>query len=576
MRRPALLLPLLLPLLASVAVLPAGPRAAEAAEKREFKERNFTWELPSDEWVFGVVQADALSAGYVALAQCGHDGGVRADVRVVPAEGLTPDALAEEVLGQLKGDFEKVATGSVTRGRLSGLDGSLVVLQGTAKNGAPLWIRAYAIAAEGQLHQLIVTAYNGAEGKRSAEIDALRRGYRLIAGAGPEEAAGAGEPKLGGGDVPDSEAFPPGGPKQEGRTVVFPSHNLRWTLPEGSPFAWRGAAENEKKPEGGRLLQARAIQERKPEKEGEPDRTACLVTLFVGDLEPGVTAEALVNSPGIQSQISQGIFEGKHDASKTKVDAERKVGNHTGGSLMMAGARDKVVTYFILIFVTLKNTRYEWQVRLEGGRDVLQTWGKPLGALMDGVEFPDTKESVRGPVAVEAVRSHNMPRGHSADKETETPAAGIQAKKPKGLYAVPYEGGADPQLRLAWEARSADGQAYIYFDVHGYPLNQQGQKNLTAEEVITQRESQWKTNAGDDAITITKGKVPHFKAAFGGADGLGYRFTGSLAGHPFVEQGWVVSSKNNLLWLRVQFGGAGAEKTMDAQWKAIKKGIKFP
>lgn len=567
--------PALLALLALVALVPLASRAATAAEARQFKEKNFSWALPSDEWSFQDPAAEAVKAGYVVTAQCGADGGIRADVRVVKAEGLTPESIADEVLEGLRSDFEKLQAGAVTRGKLSGLDGSLVVMQGTAKNGTPQWVRGWAIVQGDLLHQLIVTAYNGAEGKRAAEIDALRRAYRLIQGAGPEEAATA-EPQLGSGDVPDSDAFPPGGPKLEGRTVVFASHNLRWTLPEGSPFAWRGAAEDEKKPANGRLIAARAEQERKAEKEGEPTRTACAVTLFVGSLEPGVTAEVLVNNPGIQSQISQAMFDGKHDVSKTKVDAERKVGNHTGASVMMAGAQDKVVTYFIIIFVTLKNTRYEWQVRLDGGKEVLQTWGKALGALIDGIEFPDTKEAVRGPVAVDAVRSHNTQRGHSGDKELDAPAGGMQARKPKGLFAVPFESGADPAQRFAWEGRSSDGQAYLYFDVHSWKLNQLNQKNTTPEEVIATRESQWKTSAGDDAVTVTKGKSPGAKANFNGADGLGYRFTGSLAGHPFVEQGWVVSSKNNLFWLRVQYGGAAAEKAMEPLFKAIKKNIKFP
>jgi len=166
-------------------------------------------------------------------------------------------------------------------------------------------------------------------------------------------------------------------------------------------------------------------------------------------------------------------------------------------------------------------------------------------------------------------------RGTHIDKEIEQPLPGGSAKKPKGVSSVPWENG-DPAQLMAWEARSADGMAYLFVDLRGWSLSdgQVAQKKLT--EWVTERESQWRTGAGSEAVTITKGKEPWQEGAWGGAKGLIYRFTGGgYAGHPFVEQGWVVKTRNNVVVLRAQFGGANAEKLMDAQWKAIKKGIKL-
>ena len=87
---------------------------------------------------------------------------------------------------------------------------------------------------------------------------------------------------------------------------------------------------------------------------------------------------------------------------------------------------------------------------------------------------------------------------------------------------------------------------------------------------MSEREGQWRTAAGGDAVTVTKGKEAWFDGSWGAAKGLAYRFTGSGAGsHPFVEQGWVVKTKGSVMFLRAQFGGVDAEKLMDGTWKAI-------
>jgi len=562
-----------LPLIAlACLLLLAGP--ALASERREVKDRNLAWTLPSAHWSFVEPGAPEKENGYVLGAQHAG-GGVRAWARVTPAEGLAAKDLAEEIRDGTTKGLSKQAQAQVMDGRLSGLAGSAVLVSGE-QGGVPYTMRAWVILQGGTLHALIVDVFHGADKDLGSEIDALRRGYRLLAGAGPEEAPAAGQtPVEGGGADLQGEAFPPLGPKREGRTVVFPSHNLRWTLPEGSPYAWTKATDDEKKV-GQVLLQAKAGMERKAEGADEPKVTSSQVLLVVGPRTAGATPSGIVNNSGVHEHFIKTVF-GKTpvDASKTKIDPDRKVGNMQGASFMLVGGQGKTVACFIFVTVMLRDRTYEWHVVVEGGKDVLSTWGKHVGGLFEGVEFPNTVEPVSGPVGVAGIGALPSSRGHSGDKEVEQAFAGGTAKKPKGVLSVPWESGEAAQ-RLAWEARSPDGLAYVFFDVRGWSSSDRQVAARKLEEWVTEREGEWKGVAGSDALTVTKGKEAWQDGAFAGAKGVTYRFTGSTpGGEPLVEQGWVVRAKGSVLFLRAQFGGQDAEKVMDAAWKSMRKGIKI-
>ena len=144
------------------------------------------------------------------------------------------------------------------------------------------------------------------------------------------------------------------------------------------------------------------------------------------------------------------------------------------------------------------------------------------------------------------------------------------------MLSLKFEGANSPALRVAMESRAADGQTYLYFDVSSYSLAALQKDKKEIEDFVKERETQWKTGAGDTPVTITKGKDPWYETSLGAAKGVGYRFTGALGGHLFVEQGWVVKQKGNVLIFRAQFGGTDAEKTMDPLFKSVKKSIKFP
>jgi hypothetical protein len=570
-----------LALLALLLALPAAV-AAEEGESRTFGSSNFKLTLPSDDWSFRDVDAGQKSAGYVVQVdrRVNDQAYVQAHVRVVPTNKLSLAEMCEEVRAQIAGQYvDKLQKSGVTAGKLSGLDGSAVVLQGTAKTGAKFWFRGYMLSVKGTFHQLLIQAWNGAESEVAREIDALRRGYRLLDGAGAEEPAPDEGDDLGGESAaPEAagEEWPPGGPKREGATAIFPSHNLRWTLPEGSPFRWTGVTAEEASKDVV-LIIASAEFPRKAKREGEPDRNTARVLLSVAPLPEGWTPENVVNNPGNHDSVNQSFFHGKADAGRTKIDPDVMIGNVSGGRFLMAGPRGERTTGFFLLYcVALKAERYVWDVQIEGGGDAMDAFKDCLQALMKGVHFVDTTEPVRGPMGVNAVAAATTARGIDVGKETEVNnAPGLKAKKPKDLAEVVYQPEADPGLRFAWETRSADGQAYLYFDVHRYTAKELADQKRSIESIVTDRETDWKTASKGDSVTVAKGKEPHYKDTFGAGKGVGYRFRGNLGDIPYVEQGWVVEAKQAVFWIRVQFGGKDAEKTMDPVFKGIKKALKL-
>ena len=582
MRRTLMLLPVIL--------LAAATARAEPGETKVFKAKNFKWILPSKEWAFVATTPEQDAASYVAAVNLDADGGVRAYARVV-AKGPSADAIAQEVRRTTTAGLKEVASSSISEDTLSGLDGSLVSVTGTAKSGGTLWFRGYATVLEGTLYQLLIEALNGAETKRGEEIEALKRGFRLLHGAGPEDEvvidvprkpvppgkpSGEGEKKPPAGNKPadkpkgGSTTFPPNGPKLEGRTAVLPSHNLRWTLPDGSPFDWSFATQDEKKTKQ-QVLGLRARVPRTDVKEGEPRTNDATVALSVTPLEEGVTAQVVVNDQGLRKSIVKEVFDGKIDASKTRVEPDVPVGNGKGARLWLAGGGDQTGRHFAFVAVCLKAVRYSFEVSLVGGQDVREALAPAVDALFAGIEFIDVKAHVRGPLAVPGVAAHDVARGKGGENDLEFTIPGVTGMKPKGMVELTFDGKAEPALRIAFEVRTPDGQTYFYFDVHTYDPVVMQKERTTPEELISIRETAWRTAVGEDAVTVLKGKDPWFDATFAGLKGVGYQFSGTSDGFPFVEQGWLVKTKKNVLWFRMQFGGEGAEKAMEPFATAMKK-----
>lgn len=569
--------PALLSLLVLVLVLP-GVALAEG-ETKTFEEHNFKITLPSSSWSWMELNSQEIDSGYVTSLGRRAQGTIAVvKIRVVPTNDLPLSELTQEVKDGLSSSLVQVDGVKVTRGKLSGINGTLAIIKGKDNRDCHRMYRAYAIEADGRFHQLIFDLRDGAETKQAREIDALRRGYRLLKGAGPEEEAP--DEDIHGGDEDDSDdadgGESGGAPTREGRTLVFPSHNLKWTLPEGSPFRWTSITPDEGIKEG-MLCRAEAQIERPPKenaKDQGPRVNAARVILSVAPQGEGWTPEGCVKSPGVHANIEENVFD-KVDYGRMKIVEELPVGDHTGAALQMVGTKDGRVRYFRLYAVGLKGERYVWEVLLEGDGSVDDDFKRPVKNLLDGVEFIDKTTWIRGPLAVPGVPSHDRERGSDVGKAKDVQSMGFKVTKPEEMAIISFKpentGG---NLRLAWEMRTEDKQAYFYFDVQTWSERSLQRQRNPYEEMVRQREGQWKEHAGSPD-TIAKGKTAWFKSKFGRGKGLGYEFTGYLDDAPFIEYGFIVKYKKYVYWIRFQFGGENAEKIFSKTFRALKKALKF-
>ncbi|MHC5010434.1 MAG: hypothetical protein ACYTG6_05700 [Planctomycetota bacterium] len=565
----------LLPAVLLLAVVP-GAALADEGETKEFADKNFKITLPNERWSFRDVPGDMQSAGYVAQleAQKGQ-AFARVLVRVAAADDLPLQELTRETSDGLRQQLSEVTSSKTGTGMLSGIEGSLVLL--TGKTGThDAMFRAYSIEKSGTFHQLIFFLVNGAESTMARELDALRRSYRLLRGAGPvepepvEEEAGGGFDE---GDIEESDDWPANGPRREGRTLVFPSHNLKWTLPEGSPFEWRSPIPNEEDGEG-ILIRAVATEEREPADDDDPTENRAVVLLHVRPLPPGYTPQRVVENQGLQESIAENVFE-KVTHARTKIVKEIEVGNIQGAALQLVGSREGAVVYFRLYAAMLKEERYHWECVLSGGREVDDVYKTALRDLMKGVEFLDTTQAVRGPIGIAGIPDHGSERGFGEGETKTITSVGFSIKKPPEMREINYTPGqVDPNLRLAWETRSEDGQAYLYFDVQTFDAQALQRANQSEEDLVKARAGQW-MEAAQDATTIAKGDEAWFRDRLGRGRGVGYEFRGTLQGAPFVERGYIVKYKKYVYWIRFQYGGEDAEEFFRKLIRTLSKAVKF-
>lgn len=550
--------------------------APAGAEERTFAEQNFKLTTPNDNWQWMDLDDATQQAGYVARLGRRKEGTVAVvAIRVVPTNNLSLKELTQEVRDGLSSQMTPEGS-KVAEGRLSGLVGTEVIVKGKNREGAPVFVRAWAIESGGKFHQMIATMVDGAEVKLAGELDKLRRGYRLLTGAGPEEPdmEDAGVPEVGGGTAAGDD-WPEKGPTREGRTIVFSHHNLRWTLPEGCPLGVAQVTDDEAAmpDDGGKVLIVfRAAQDREAKQEGEPTRNAVEVLLSVQKPEPGAQADAFATNSGVQDNIAQNVFD-TIEAGYTKTDTGIEIGNYKGARLRLAGKKDNDIVYALFYWVVLKERLYIFQIEMRGGREADNVFKDAVLGLMDGLAFPDIAEWVAGPIGVPEVPPFNQPRGHSQGEAKEGTSVGFTWEKPAEMAALTWDAqGGGGNLRVAWELRSEDKQSYIYFDVMTFPFDV-NQKD-PEQQYLDQRETLWRQGA-ESAQTVTKGKKNSWADKWGKGKGLGYEFKGYLQGVEFKERGYVVRLKKYIYFVRIQLGGKDPEKVFASTLKSLKKAIEF-
>jgi hypothetical protein len=557
-------------------------RGAGEPEPKSFAAKNAQLRLPSAAWDWVDVTAQEAADGYLARAvrRLESDANVYVDAYayVSPTGGQTLAEQMTQLLDAAASDFGNTFKKQIQKARMAGLDGSVAVVRGTTTGGGPGLYLYYGVLAKDSFHHLLVKAFNGAEGKLGAEIDTLRRGYRLLSGGGPEEPAPAAGTSLAeveakAGATPqggDSGAAEP--PKQEGNVFLFEKRNFRWTLPQGPE--WKVALIG-----GDKVMELQTVLPgvKEPPRPGmQPDETPAkpaklTVHMFHVAAKPGGLPEPTVRSPDQQQQMTDKNFD-KVDTSKTQVKGDQAVGNHRGSAVQFAGTNGDAYRYMRVYIVHLRGEQFQWTMFMDGDRNVDDVLQPVVKELFQGVEFLETKEGVRGPVALVGVPHWVLPRGEPGDGK-EASYAGFSAKRPKDWHKLEVQN-PDRGHQLTWEHRSPDGSSYQVLQITALRAEDLGDNKIKDEDLVTKRETYWRQNV-DDPVTVAKGKDPWFPANFDKAKGVGYRFSGTWLGVPYVEHGWVVKNKSLMYQIRHQYGGADAEKAAEKAAKAADKFVKF-
>ena len=304
------------------------------------------------------------------------------------------------------------------------------------------------------------------------------------------------------------------------------------------------------------------------------------MSLYVGPQPAGWTPKALVNAPNFQSSIEQNAFD-KVDYGRMKIIEELPVGNIEGrrpadGGEQGGRGRGRDAE---------QGPRLP---RLRGGPEgaPLRLGGHPhrrrdgRRRLQEAAEGADGRGRVHRHVRLGAGaarhsrgrRPTSQDRGSYADEEKEIHPHGLRGREAQGpgapLVRVREHGG---NLRLAWEKRSDDKTAYLYFDVQSWPAEGGPGRSATGTwgRSRSARASGWSTPARP--TRSARARTPWFKSRFSKGRGLGYEFAGYLGELPYTEYGYVVEYKKYVYSIRIQLGGKDAEKIFSKDLKALKK-----
>ena len=133
----------------------------------------------------------------------------------------------------------------------------------------------------------------------------------------------------------------------------------------------------------------------------------------------------------------------------------------------------------------------------------------------------------------------------------------------------------NPNVLFVLEARTEDGSAYMYVDVMSFETAALAQNSQKPEDFIDDRALAWEEQASG-GVKLRKGRKTkgpkHFKAKWGKAKGIGYRFEAQFFDQPFVENGYLVRHKQRTYFIKEQYGGEDAEKKFKKTLKALQKG----
>ena len=589
--------------LATLALCWIGSDAAVARTAKAFKAHNFEWSIPEG-WTFQEVSEANREFGHVAAAL---SPGNEVQIMVYASRtDLPPDDRAVE----LKQAMSQFLAGELNHceifdSTLSGVRGKVVVGEGTTGGGAPGHVRLYVIGHRGRLYHLEVKAFHGAHVTRRDEINAARKGFRLLKGGPKAEDKDEQFNEFGSADAEEEEEgnaglgdWPAKGPKRlEDGTVEFTGLNLRWST-KGTDFKFDKPINDVSKAwkdEGkGRVSfnaviqvtgQVKRVKKQEFEKDA-PDVNGAHGMLWIYKMPGAADSAATIRSSKLQDDIRKHHQLDEFKAGQTRQWDRIDIGNRKKSGYMIRLVADTESGQEVTILhieSQLRGFMYRWRWTLQGHTDRFKTLMKPISRLLKNVEFIDPIDNVPGPfLGPKGATTYSGERGEPTKKKQlyNFSKAGFTFKAPEGLRDLGLKKMGNLDVALGFEWRTPDGQKYLYFDVQTFPLDRPAHlagrvwERPDVEEKANKHITAWE--AGTEEGKRKLGKLKKGGSLFRFRGKFSYRMEAEKKGVPYVEEGCWVTQKGLIIWVRVQFAGKGAENDKDVKkmLKAIKKGFK--
>lgn len=546
----ALLAPLLL----------RGVASAEDAKKVVTdKDHDFRWELPSS-WDLQEPSAGEKEDGYQAKAKRSVSAGVEciANVFVKPAAGATLDTFVSMMKDKKRSALSETSEEEADV-EWAGVSGAkAVTLLGKAENGSSVKWFVRAVIAGDNYHQVSVMSVNAAHADVGSEIDEVLAGYRLL--SAPAAAEGG--------------AAPANALKRE-----FPNVGLTWTLPEGGQREADAVKEGEPK----RLWKWGFVPQGNPGLARGQDGLLSAVIfslnerpLMIAELTlPKVTNQdmapaSIVKNEGNFDDLAKALFDG---TPVPNIDADCRVGNARGAYFTLAGnAREDNKPLFVrFYFVTLQQQLFQLKIQAFDGAETSEN--EFMKALVNGLAWTDTTVGIRGPIlAPFPTASTDRKNWKDLGKKREV-VGSISFKKPAQFGEVPLSGAQG--FIFAAEVRKPGAYLFVAIFKDDAAKIGQGAPPFSLQSMIDKHENDWKTEMTNPKTRGKGEKANSKEGMLKTGKGHTYEFSGEKDGFPFVEKGWVVKAGKDIVWLRAQFGGKDAEKTLQGDWKDFYGTVNF-
>ena len=537
-----------------------GVASAEDAAQKVVtdKEHDFAWTLPSA-WEVVEPSASDRESGYHAKAKRPVSAGVEctANVFVKPAGGATLDTF----VSMMKDNKLKVLTETeVDENDVSwaGAAAKAVTILGKAENGSSVkWFVRAAVVGD-NYHQVSVMSVNAAHADVGSEIDEVLAGYRVL--SAPAAADGAGAP---------ANAM-----KRE-----FPNVGLTWTLPEGGERKAPPVKDGD--PE--RVWKWGFAPQGNPGLERGQNGLLAAAVLTLNDA-PLIVAEltlpkvdtadippaGIVKNDGNFDDFAKQNFDG---TPIPNIDADCKVGNARGAYYSLSGKanQDGRPLFFRFYFVTLQQQLYRLLITAHEGAETSES--DFMKALVNGLAWADTTVGIRGPLlAPFQTATSDRKNWRDLGKKREI-VGSVNLKKPPQFGELSVSG-AQGYL-FAAEVRKPGAYLFVAIIKDSAEKIGKGSPPFTLQSMIDKHENDWKTDLANPD-TRGKGEKANSKdGSFKNGKGHTYEFRGEKDGFPFLEKGWVVKAGKDIVWIRAQYGGKDAEKTLAGDWKDLQNTINF-